>query len=80
MTRGKIAGLAAGLAAFSALLLLDTPLHHVPRFDACPAYAIVFGSGYVSIPRMMRVGAALDLAAAALAAAWACFGVRWLLC
>jgi sodium-dependent dicarboxylate transporter 2/3/5 len=35
-----------------------------------PPNAIVFGSGYVTIPRMARTGAILDLAAALLAAAW----------
>jgi sodium-dependent dicarboxylate transporter 2/3/5 len=35
-----------------------------------PPNAIVFGSGYVTIPRMARVGVVLDLAAALLAAAW----------
>ena len=35
-----------------------------------PPNAIVFGSGYVSIPRMARVGILLDLAAALLVALW----------
>ncbi len=35
-----------------------------------PPNAIVFGSGYVTIPRMARTGAVLDLAAALLAALW----------
>ncbi|HBL30807.1 MAG TPA: sodium:sulfate symporter [Acidobacteria bacterium] len=35
-----------------------------------PPNAIVFGSGYVTIPRMARTGALLDLAAALLAALW----------
>jgi sodium-dependent dicarboxylate transporter 2/3/5 len=35
-----------------------------------PPNAIVFGSGYVSLPRMARLGVLLDLAAAVLAAAW----------
>jgi solute carrier family 13 (sodium-dependent dicarboxylate transporter), member 2/3/5 len=35
-----------------------------------PPNAIVFGSGYVTIPRMARTGILLDLAAALLAAAW----------
>jgi len=35
-----------------------------------PPNAIVFGSGYVTIPRMARTGILLDLAAAVLAAAW----------
>ncbi|HTF91024.1 MAG TPA: SLC13 family permease [Planctomycetota bacterium] len=35
-----------------------------------PPNAIVFGSGYVSIPRMARTGVVLDLAAALLAAGW----------
>jgi sodium-dependent dicarboxylate transporter 2/3/5 len=37
-----------------------------------PPNAIVFGSGYVDIPRMFRLGVVLDLVAALLAAAW-CF-------
>jgi solute carrier family 13 (sodium-dependent dicarboxylate transporter), member 2/3/5 len=39
-----------------------------------PPNAIVFGSGYVTIPRMARTGALLDLAAALLAATW-CWAV-----
>jgi sodium-dependent dicarboxylate transporter 2/3/5 len=35
-----------------------------------PPNAIVFGSGYLTIPRMAKTGVALDLAAALLAAAW----------
>ena len=35
-----------------------------------PPNAIVFGSGYVTIPRMARTGVVLDLLAALLAAAW----------
>lgn len=35
-----------------------------------PPNAIVFGSGYVTIPRMARTGVLLDIAAAVLAAAW----------
>jgi sodium-dependent dicarboxylate transporter 2/3/5 len=35
-----------------------------------PPNAIVFGSGYLTIPRMAKTGAVLDLAAAFLAAAW----------
>ena len=41
-----------------------------------PPNAIVFGSGYVSIPRMARTGVVLDLAAAVLAAAWCWLIVR----
>jgi sodium-dependent dicarboxylate transporter 2/3/5 len=41
-----------------------------------PPNAIVFGSGYVTIPRMARAGALLDLAAAAVAAAWCWVIVR----
>lgn len=41
-----------------------------------PPNAIVFGSGYVSIPRMARTGVVLDLAAAVLAAAWCWVIVR----
>jgi sodium-dependent dicarboxylate transporter 2/3/5 len=36
-----------------------------------PPNAIVFGSGYVSIPRMAKTGVVLDLIAAVVAAAWA---------
>jgi sodium-dependent dicarboxylate transporter 2/3/5 len=35
-----------------------------------PPNAIVFGSGYVTIPRMARTGVVLDLLAALLAALW----------
>jgi sodium-dependent dicarboxylate transporter 2/3/5 len=35
-----------------------------------PPNAIVFGSGYVTIPRMARTGVVLDVAAAILAALW----------
>jgi sodium-dependent dicarboxylate transporter 2/3/5 len=35
-----------------------------------PPNAIVFGSGYVTIPRMARTGVVLDIAAAILAALW----------
>lgn len=41
-----------------------------------PPNAIVFGSGYVSIPRMARTGVVLDLLAAILAAAWCWLVVR----
>lgn len=41
-----------------------------------PPNAIVFGSGYVSIPRMARTGVVLDLCAALLAAAWCWVIVR----
>lgn len=41
-----------------------------------PPNAIVFGSGYVSIPRMMKTGFVLDLAAALVAALWAHVAVR----
>ena len=44
-----------------------------------PPNAIVFGSGYVSIPRMARAGAMLDLLAAVLAAAWCWMIVRLVL-
>ena len=36
-----------------------------------PPNAIVFGSGYVTVPRMAKTGALLDVVAAVLAAAWA---------
>jgi solute carrier family 13 (sodium-dependent dicarboxylate transporter), member 2/3/5 len=41
-----------------------------------PPNAIVFGSGYVSIPRMARTGVVLDLLASVLAAAWCWLVVR----
>jgi sodium-dependent dicarboxylate transporter 2/3/5 len=44
-----------------------------------PPNAIVFGSGYVSVPRMMRTGVVLDASAALLAAAWGLVGLRALL-
>ena len=44
-----------------------------------PPNAIVFGSGYVSLPRMARTGALLDLAAAVLVAAWCWIVVPWVL-
>lgn len=44
-----------------------------------PPNAIVFGSGYVSIPRMARTGVVLDLLAAALAAVWCWLIVRLVL-
>lgn len=44
-----------------------------------PPNAIVFGSGYVSIPRMARTGVVLDLLAAVLAAAWCWLIVRLVL-
>lgn len=44
-----------------------------------PPNAIVFGSGYVTIPRMARLGVVLDLTAALMAAAWCYFIVRLVL-
>ena len=44
-----------------------------------PPNAIVFGSGYVSIPRMARTGVILDLMAAAVAAVWCWLIVRLVL-
>ncbi|HVG09396.1 MAG TPA: SLC13 family permease [Thermoanaerobaculia bacterium] len=44
-----------------------------------PPNAIVFGSGYVSIPRMARTGVVLDLIASILAAAWCWLVVRLVL-
>ncbi|HWM90506.1 MAG TPA: SLC13 family permease [Thermoanaerobaculia bacterium] len=41
-----------------------------------PPNAIVFGSGYVSIPRMARTGVVLDILAAVLAAVWCWVIVR----
>lgn len=43
-----------------------------------PPNAIVFGSGYVTIPQMARTGALLDLIAALLAAGWCWLAVPWL--
>jgi len=42
-----------------------------------PPNAIVFGSGYLTVPRMARVGFVLDLAAAVLVAVWSWLGVTW---
>ena len=44
-----------------------------------PPNAIVFASGYVTVPRMMKVGIPLDVAGALLAGLWGYFGVRWIL-
>ena len=44
-----------------------------------PPNAIVFGSGYLTIPRMARVGALLDVIAALLLSVWGYTGVRWIL-
>jgi sodium-dependent dicarboxylate transporter 2/3/5 len=44
-----------------------------------PPNAIVFGSGYVTVPRMARTGVLLDLAAALLAAGLCALLVPWLL-
>lgn len=44
-----------------------------------PPNAIVFGSGYVSIPAMARTGVVLDVAAALLAAIWCWLVVGWVL-
>lgn len=44
-----------------------------------PPNAIVFGSGYVRLPQMMRIGLVLDLVAAALIAAYAFFYLRFVL-
>ena len=41
-----------------------------------PPNAIVFGSGYITIPRMAKTGVVLDLAAAILAACWCWVVVR----
>jgi sodium-dependent dicarboxylate transporter 2/3/5 len=41
-----------------------------------PPNAIVFGSGYVTIPRMAKTGVVLDLSAATLAACWCWVVVR----
>ncbi len=44
-----------------------------------PPNAIVFGSGYVTIPRMARTGVLLDLLAALVTAGWCWLIVRWIL-
>jgi sodium-dependent dicarboxylate transporter 2/3/5 len=44
-----------------------------------PPNAIVFGTGYVSIPRMAKTGVSLDAAAAVIAAAWCWIAVGWVL-
>jgi len=44
-----------------------------------PPNAIVFGSGYISIPLMVRTGVRLDLLAALLAAVWCWFAVPWVI-
>ena len=44
-----------------------------------PPNAIVFGSGYVSIPRMMRTGFVLDVVAALLAGLWGFVALRFIL-
>jgi sodium-dependent dicarboxylate transporter 2/3/5 len=44
-----------------------------------PPNAIVFASGYVTIPRMARIGARLDLGAALLAGLWCFLVVRHVL-
>jgi sodium-dependent dicarboxylate transporter 2/3/5 len=43
-----------------------------------PPNAIVFGSGYISIPLMVRTGVRLDLLAALVAAGWCWLAVPWL--
>jgi sodium-dependent dicarboxylate transporter 2/3/5 len=42
-----------------------------------PPNAIVFGSGYITIPRMAKIGSLLDLLAAIIAALWCLLIVRW---
>lgn len=44
-----------------------------------PPNAIVFGSGYVTIPQMARTGALLDLIAAILATCWCWLVVGWVI-
>ena len=44
-----------------------------------PPNAIVFGSGYLTIPRMVRIGFFLDLSAAVILALWGATGIRWVL-
>jgi sodium-dependent dicarboxylate transporter 2/3/5 len=42
-----------------------------------PPNAIVFGSGYITIPRMAKTGVVLDFLAAILAASWCWVIVRF---
>jgi sodium-dependent dicarboxylate transporter 2/3/5 len=64
---------------------LDTALFAAALAASCdfalpvgtPPNAIVFGSGYVTIPQMARTGALLDLIAALLAAGWCWLAVGW---
>jgi len=44
-----------------------------------PPNAIVFGSGYVSIPRMARIGGVMDVTAALLVALWCWLAVPLIL-
>jgi sodium-dependent dicarboxylate transporter 2/3/5 len=44
-----------------------------------PPNAIVFGSGYITIPRMAKTGVVLDFAAAVVAACWCWVVVRWVM-
>ncbi len=44
-----------------------------------PPNAIVFGSGYLTIPRMAKVGFLLDFLSASILALWGYMGIRWIL-
>ena len=44
-----------------------------------PPNAIVFGSGYLTVPKMAKTGAMLDIAAGLLVSVWCYFSVRWVL-
>jgi sodium-dependent dicarboxylate transporter 2/3/5 len=64
--------------------LLPTVLYSATMSSSCdfalpagtPPNAIVFGSGYVTIPQMAKTGVMLDLIAGILSAVWCWFIVR----
>lgn len=61
-----------GTAAFAASCDFALPA-------GTPPNAIVFGSGYIRLPVMMRAGVVLDLIAASLLAVYGHFWIRWIL-
>src|SRR6185295_14937301 len=63
-----------GLPPFVQVLLASAATVALPA--GTPPNAIVFGSGYVTIPRMARTGVVLDLLAAVFAAVWCWIIVR----